>query len=186
MGKKLFFYSKYAVNVRFASILSFMSSVATDGPVIWVGYYPSSSIILVCLKHFRKFIFSKWLVLKSHACAIGSISGLLISTINGQRRISRSSSPAHLFTSLTLWYRRWSCWNIVSTFRYVLGTRQGTIFHDFGVIISILRLATICSLKNSVSFRTAPDCEIALLKGKNAQKVVCRHLFCYRSWSATQ
>ena len=33
MGKKQYFYIKYAVNVRFAPILSFVSSMATDGPV---------------------------------------------------------------------------------------------------------------------------------------------------------
>ena len=33
MGKKLFFYTKYAVHVRFASIWSFVSSMATDGSV---------------------------------------------------------------------------------------------------------------------------------------------------------
>ena len=90
MGKKLFFYTKYVVNVHLTPVWEFVSFMTTDGPVthflknlhlVARAHHSSSSLFLESIKHFRKLIFSNWLVLKSHACTIGSISGLIISTI---------------------------------------------------------------------------------------------------------
>ena len=39
------------------------------------------------------------------------------------------------------------------------------MFHDsefFDAVVTILLLLTICSSKHTVSFRTAPDCDIAM------------------------
>ena len=165
-----------------SSIISWRTFIWEGSPLFFKYFF------LVSIKHFRKLIFSNWLVPKSHACAIESISGLLMSTIMTNWE---SQYHHHLptFTTLAVWHRGWSCWDISSPISDMFCGQDRTWWFMISMQLLYLLLLIICSSKHKISFRTAPDYDITMSTlhwWVQTLKQLCVDFLTYRSWSATQ